>query len=245
MKKLFLLFTIVFIANYAISQNMLKIRKLSSEFFLEEARRPVKEESWAKLIGTVQHLRLDEDPDKEIDINFAIQFTPVFTLGQIILNNKGGYTVGQSLDRESERNTTISPLGKDTRQLFERVGIHPQDLTMSFLYWNFKKELAMEKFSSLKCRVFILESLDKKEFVKVAISAEYFFPLKVQWFKTKSKKEYKSMEITSFDKDGDFAVVESLTLLGPGWRTEIEFDDTKIALSKDGVPKDLWMSFDK
>ena len=94
------------------------------------------------------------------------------------------------------------------------------------------------------CRVMVFESPAGKESVKVYIARDYYSPMKVEWFNVPAAKisgrAFRTLEVTSFRKSGDLWVVGALSLFGPGWRTVVDFPDSKAGLTKDGVAKELF-----
>jgi hypothetical protein len=223
-------------------------KKYSAEEFLKIVRNPPRKECWAIMDGNVTHRRRGKDSLEE-PLYLGILFTPTRSLAQVVIGSKEAYNVGQTYQGGKE-STSIIPLTgvkhKDSK--LAEFGLRPQDLTMSFLYGKFIEELKPEEVKGRDCRVFLLESPDKKEKVKVFISSEYFFPLRVQWFNndSKSKEPHRTLEVKSFRKENeDFWLVSSLSLYGPtsGWRSLIEFDKTKAGYSADMVPKDLFKKF--
>jgi hypothetical protein len=218
-------------------------KKYSSEEFLNIARNPHGSNHWAVMEGEAQHRRRGSDT-VEAPIYIAIRFFPDWTIAQVIVNNNEGYRVGQKYEKSSDA-TSVIPMQQGAKQknALADLGLRPQDLTLTFMFWDLLKELPEESVKGRNCRVFLLESPDKKETVKVYISSEYYFPLKVEWFKAGQKEDeepYRTGEFLSFRKEGKFWMASSIRIDGPGWKTKIDFDDLKADYVKNSVPKDLF-----
>ena len=218
-------------------------KEYSSAQFLEVVRHPPGRESWAAMNGTAFHLRRDKDV-VEAPLYLGIRFTSERTMAQVVINGNEAYFVGQAYNASKE-SASVIPANKIgyPKSMLADFGLRPQDLTMTFLFWDFVRELPRMGVKGRECRVFLLESQDKKELAKVYISAEYFFPLKVEWFALDDKelkKPYRTLEISSFKKENDFWIVSSLILYGPGWQTKIEFSQTAAGFKSENMPKDLF-----
>ncbi len=217
-------------------------KEYTAEQFLSIVRRPPGRQSWAALNGYAMHRRRGQ-ATVEAPFYLGIMFTPFRTLAQIVIDRKEGYFVGQKYQGADDA-TSIKPMpGNPKVPILANFGIKPQDLTMTFLFWKLIKELPRDSAGGAECRVFLLESPDGKEVVKAFLSAEYFFPLKVEWFKDKKnlKKPYRNVEISSYKKVNNMYVVSRLQLWGPGWRSKVVFEKIKAGdTKKTPAPKNLF-----
>lgn len=226
-------------------------KPLSSEEFLAHVRQPKGRPFWAQMEGTA---KFDNNEGKSIDAKMyvAVKFRSKLTEGQVIISTEKpkkaieSYSIVQRYETGKDSTSVVSgPTNpKDSKEtILGYMGISPLDLTMSFLYWDFDgNELKKDG----DCRVFLLNNPDKKSKDKVAkvyIHQKYFFPLKVEWFEdTKDlSKAYRKMEIDSFKEVGDFVLVDTLYISGPGWNSEIEFNTKKAGFlsNKKEIPADL------
>ena len=165
-----------------------------------------------------------------VPIYFGIILQPERMTGQIILDGREGYMLGQTR-RSGSSETTVVPMKSNTgdagsENRLGHMGIRPSDLTMSFLYYPVVRELESESVRTVPCRVVLLESPDKKEQVKVYIARDYHFPLKAEFFEGAAAggTPFRTLEINSFRKSDGFYYTDRVGLFGPGWRTSIEFD---------------------
>lgn len=222
------------------------IAEADSKYFLDSVRRPPHQDTWAKLGGKIIHKRSGTSENLESPLRVALRFTPDRLLARIVIDADEKYSVGQvySSSAAPEEGTSVitenmKPNGKST---LADCGLRPEDLTLSFIYWKFEKELEPTSFKGRDCRVFLLNSQDGKEKARVSIDTEARFPLKSEWIKIKDAKEevYRTIEISSFKKESDFWFVESFFIFGPGFRTKVEFSEISAGFAKDGVPQDLF-----
>ena len=221
-------------------------KKYTSEQFLRIARHAHPEKTWAVLIGSVSNKRRGISSTREAYIKIGMRFTTSRIIAKISIKEAKehlpeSYTVGQPYNGQP---TSIIASGnkEDDIPLLGEFGLRPEDLTMTFLYWNLEKEYNNESVKGFNCRVFELINPETKEFVKVYISSKYFAPIKVEWFKPNQKKSspYRNVIITSFETEGNLGTPSKLNLYGPGWRTKVDFTKIRLGYSKDGIPKDIF-----
>ena len=218
--------------------------KMEAADFLKVSRRPPLQESWAKMQGEISHKRGSEDTVRH-PIYLGLRFTPERTLAQVVANSNEFYLIGQSYTDKPESTSVIVNRPENDKSVLDYCGIRPEDLTLSFMYWPFQKEMKSDEISGFPCRVFQLQSPDKKEYAVVYISTQYFFPLKVEWFKTGQGEQTDAdriLEIKSFKKDPkeDFWLVNTLMISGAGFKTKIDFTEASAGYTKNGIPQDLF-----
>jgi hypothetical protein len=81
------------------------------------------------------------------------------------------------------------------------------------------------------------------ETAMVYINSRYCFPMKVEWFKDKyaeGNDPYRTLEAASFKQEKGLWLVNKLKIYGPGWRTNVEFDNTDVGMTADSMPKNLF-----
>jgi len=237
-KSLFLSIFSLFVAStlYSIEDNS------DAKAFLYEVRMHKGPGTWADMQGEAVHKRRGSEL-KKTSIHFAIRFTPRLVFAKLLAGEKEGYTIGLFTSPDAERKVSVIPLFKETKEkpsILKYYGIRPEDLTMSFLYWDFEKELDGERVSMQSCRVFRLKSSEKKEEVTVYISEKYLFPLKVEWTRIGEKEYYRNLTVSSFKKVNGLWLIDGIVLSGPGWRTKITFDKCKAGTVNEGIIKGLF-----
>ena len=207
--------------------------------FLARVRNPPGRDSWASMKGSALHRRDDTRPVKA-EIQMGIFFTPVRTLAQIRFNGNEIYTIGQSYGKDGS--TSVDKrIPEGTTPQLPVYGITPEDLAMSFLYWDYLEEHPRETIRGQECRVFTLVSKDKSERVKVTISCEYFFPLRAEWFSGKAAEPVRKLEAAAFTKENDYWFVSKLNLSGKNWTTTIRFPEVDAGQFKGKLPQGLFV----
>ncbi len=209
--------------------------------FLRQARQSRGVNSYAMLDGKVQHQRRGQNR-VEYPFYFGTRITPERMTAQLLIDEKEGYTVGQTL-KENAADTAVVPMkeGGYAAPLLGAIGLRASDLTMSFLYYDFKKELEPAIVRLVPCRVLLLEAPDHSELAKVYISREYRFPLKAEFFhKERDAQPYRTLEIASFKQKNDLYYTDTLDLSGPGWRTRIDFDRADVGVPDPAKPPALF-----
>jgi hypothetical protein len=218
--------------------------KYTPEKFLNIARNAHPVKTWAVLIGTVSNRRRGTSSTYKAVIKVGMRFTNTRILAKITIREMNedlteSYTVGQPYNGQPTSVLTSESNENDIALLGE-FGLRPEDLTMTFLYWDLEKEFKNEPVKGFNCRVLGLVNPETKEFVKVFISSKYYYPIKVKWFKPNQKKAYRNVVISSFETDGSLGAPSELNLYGPGWRTKVDFDKIRLGYAKDGIPKDIF-----
>ncbi len=199
--------------------------------FMQRVRNPRITASFAALEGKVQHQRSGE-PRCNASIYFAVILQPERMTGQIILNGREGYLLGQTrLGGDSETSVLPMPGNDPEANQLGWMGIRPSDLTMSFLYAPVIGERESETIRTIACRVVELKG-EEKETVRVSIARDYCFPLRAEFFKEGESTPYRTLEVNSFRKKNDFYYTDRLGLYGPGWRTRIDFDSDKADIGR-------------
>ena len=192
--------------------------------FLERARTPNGVSTYAMLDGTLQHRRRGGEM-LTVPLYFGAVITPERTFGQILVDNRESYILGQS--RDARRDGT-SVIHSPDCVLLDKVGVRASDLTMSFLYGDLVKELPETTLSAVvRCRVLLLKSADGKELVKVYLEKEHAFPLKAEFLRPGEDEPFRSVETGGFTEKNGLYYAGNLRIEGPGWRTRIDFDRDK------------------
>ena len=210
---------------------------LSSEDFLARARRPPGGETWALLKGQVEHRRRDQETI-DAPLRVALRFYPQRAVASVKIGAAERYSVGQPFN-ETEATITRSGAAEGT-PLLGKFGLRPEDLTLTFLFWKYQRELAPATAGGRDCRVFELLDPVDKETAKVYIALEAFFPIKVEWARKGEAEPYRTLEIKSLKLVNDIYTPKDINIFGPGWRSRVGFDDNSAGRVKDGVPKDLF-----
>ncbi len=225
-----------------------------SESFLKEVRAPKITDAWAQMNGNVTHKREKIVNDKgEViqkamtvreSIYLGLAFTNEEIIGKLLFANNELYRLSQDFSAgiKGASSKKEACLLRESNELNDTFGVHVSDLTLSFLFWDYKEELEKDTYNLMSCRVFILENKEIKEYVKVWIKPDWLAPLKVQWFKAGTKVPYRTAEFTKVEKMNDFHMIKRFKITSANsWKTEVSFKDVKAAKnSKEAKPKDLF-----
>ena len=201
--------------------------EMSASEFLDRARNPNGAATYGMLDGTLQHRRRGEDA-LTLPIYFGVIIMPERTIGQLLVDNRESYLLGQSRDA---RHDGTSVVHSPDCVLLDRVGVRASDLTMGFLYCDLEKELPEATLSAVvRCRVLLLRSPDGKESIKVFLEKEHAFPLKAEFFHDGEDAPFRTLETGGFTEKNGLYYARTLRLEGPGWRTRIEFDPARVQM---------------
>ena len=238
----------IFIAVFCISlygAEKIDPMKLTSEQFLKIVRHVPGQETWAKMEGTASHKRENSRRIKA-PIRVGIRFTPTRIVAQLVFNKNEQYNLGQTFDPPVSTQTSQIPPG--VKPKLPLYGIDISDLTLGFLYQDLVREEKPQSVKTLSCRVFVLKGAKAGEVARVFISTDYFFPMKVQWYRADpggnvEGTPWRALEIASVKKapDSDFYLIPKLEISGPDWSTMINFDKRFAGYAKDGMPEDLFL----
>ena len=172
-------------------------------------------------------------------VYFGTIIHPNRTVGQLVLNRSEGYILSQA---QGSGLTTVKPMGDSGKSdNLGYVGVRASDLTLDFLFYDFVREDKEETIGGfVPCRVMVLSSPDKKEFVRVFLSKSHYFPLRAEFLKPEETKPWRTLETGGFAQKNDLYYIRRVRVEGPGWRTRIEFKEAELGLfDPQSVPKNL------
>ena len=202
------------------------------------------QECWAKLQGSVRHKRGGKSI-RGIPIEIRAHLTVDEIVAQIVFNHQERYLATQRFIGGEGSGTVILQRDTDDNRVRARdVGLRPDDITLSFLYWNFDHEYPEEKVRGQDCRVVRLRNPLVSDFVKVWISKKYVFPLKVEWSRTMDSGHYRTLEFSGFAKIKDAWIIKELKIRGPEWKTIVKLKDNIVesVTPNKSIPDDLFFS---
>lgn len=214
---------------------------LSPEAFLDRVRYPQAGRSMAALSGVMQHMK-DGEKMETVPVYLGLLIEPGKTRGQLILNGDEGYWIDQTLSRSGGMEILVRPartLSESPR--LRRYGLNPTDLTMGFVHYDFRRELAETRVKGLPCRVMVLSAPGTGgETAKAYILRDYFFPLKVEFFAdekaaVEGKTPLRTMEVGSFRQKNKLYYAEVVDLRGPDWRSRVTFDKAELSVPPAGA----------
>ena len=221
MKRIVLLVCIALLGNAALTA----ADTARSETFLNLVRsRSAAQNSFADLEGTLTHLKRNQGGARRYPVRFLIRFGREKVQAKLFLNkNEEHYFEQKHNDRQSIRTSADVKDGG----LLEKMGFRIGDLTMEFLNYPVVGEEKPDTYKTLKCRILVLRSPENK-LVKVWIASEYLFPMRAEFFGKSVEgqlncKPERILEITGFEKVGDYYVASDIALLSHDFRSRIAF----------------------
>jgi hypothetical protein len=211
------------------------------EQFLASVRHPPLAESWAIMQGKIRH-KAKGEKTQTLDIALRLRLSPVRIFAQLV-SGEERYLIGQNF-ADGLHGTSVIPEKRapEGSLTLADVGIRPSDMTLSFLYWKFVDEFENDRVGGRNCRVVSLAHADAHEHVKVWISKEFRFPLRVHWYKEKGSEPYRQLEFSGFEKIDNTWIVKEVDIRNAGWKTEVLFSDNILHhVSDKPVPDDLFL----
>ncbi len=218
-------------------------RKLDPQTFLSIVRYPNIVNSWVKLKGRIFHK--SAKGHQKMPVELRGRFQKDSWRMQLIINEHERWFIRQSFaDGEFGTSKILQKEAAEGDLKLADMMIRPEDITLSFLYWDFQKEEEPETVSLQHCRVMLLKHPRSDEHVRIWIASKYFFPIKVQWIKDADAESHRELQFKGFhrfkpksNKDREFGLVKEVTIRGDGWKTKLEFEDIEgDEVSKDNPP---------
>lgn len=205
---------------------------LPPEAFIKQAQKPLLADAWCRLSGEVRY----KGPGERITaaMSLALRLQPEQMQAEIVMDKTGIYGVEQvyAADKGLPEVRLQWPTTKPRFGL-DKLGMQPEDLTFNFLFWQFAKELPGESMRGQECRLMVFRHPKTNETVQAWMSAEYCFPLRVQWFRKTETVPYRGLEFTDFKRQGELWFPVELHLSGENWVARITFGKADAALVKE------------
>ena len=164
------------------------LQGLSAEAFLQEVRRPFRQEAWGEATGSVQYVS-DSHGERRGTVRLRITFSPESLHAQLVLNDTNVYGFEQKHAGGVPAQTKVDLPEKETPPGLFDFGIEPEDLTFAFIYWDLKQELPGEDFRRRPCRVM---ELVHPRAARVWFSASHGYPLKAEWYSQAAKEPWRT-----------------------------------------------------
>lgn len=214
----------------------------TAEAFCNSLRHPPIREAWAILDGTA-HYRPDGAGTISTPLSLRVHMSPAQMRAQLRFGQSERFLVQQVFADGLQGSSIFAEKTATGKQLsLADVGLRPNDLTLSFLYWQLAEELAPEKIGGTACRVLKLET--EQEIVHVWASIEHRFPLQVHWFDAGSQTPKRTLRFTDFQAldEKQFWVVKEATIRGHKWKTKVNFtkNQGKAISANEPLPADLF-----
>ena len=199
-------------------------KPLPPKEFLASLREPLRTDTWGEITGKITHVAPDRRK-KTGDLRVRVTFTQNSMAAQITLNDVNVYGFEQQHAEGNEVKSFLDmPEDEQAPGLFE-FGLAPEDLTFSFIYWDFLEELPRRRSRLNECRVMRLADPNGKGTVQVWFSAEYGFPMEAWWFRPGEDKPWRKLELKGAKRyENGLWFVKEMRLDGDNWKTRVVFD---------------------
>ena len=216
--------------------------KMESEDFLELCQKQLLGNCWVKMSGKMNVRSSTGKRLKPIPLKFAAQLIPNKIVFKTTVNNNQSFKIESIFGDKHDTKVLEDKLGDDDG--FSKVGIKPEDLSLSFMYWDYIKEYERDSIGVLRiaCRVILLGNPDGSEFAKVWLSEKHLGPLRVEWYDPQSLKNEKPIQVLTFE---DFAeknkvwVPLEVKITNVKGDLQIKFSDVDADFSTN-IPVDLY-----
>jgi len=201
-----------------------ELSDLPAEEFLAAIRRPLQSDTWGEITGRLTFI--DSDKKKqEGDLRVRITFTSVSMHAQITLNDVNVYGFEQNHGKNSKTKIELDLPEDEVKPGLFDFGLDPEDLTFSFIYWDFIEELPRKSSRLNECRVMRLANPNGKGTVQVWFSAEYGFPMEAWWYREGSERPWRKLELKGAKRfENGLWFVKEMKLEGDKWKTRVLFD---------------------
>ncbi len=205
-----------------------EMETLAAKEFLAAVRKPLRIDAWGEFTGKVTYKGKDK-PNAKGDLRVRMTFTPTSMHVQIVLNDKNVYVMEQSHKDGEAVNAKIEPPETEVKPGLFDFGIDPEDLTFSFIYWDFIEELPRQSSRLRECRVMRLKDPTGKGTVNVWFSAKHAFPMEAWWFKEGQDKPWRKLEFKGAKRFvNGLWFVKEMRLEGDDWKTQVRFDHVEL-----------------
>ncbi len=216
----------------------------SAETFLETVRRPPVQECWAKLNGMIKY-RAKGIRTQNFPIGLRASLNDERLLAEVLFADNQAFHIKQYFSG-SARVKKVAGVGTVTSNSphLGELGLNAEDLTLSFLYWDFVKELPTARVRGQRCRVLKMLSPDESEYAIVSVSTKYHFPLQVLWYRSGASDVHRKLEFTGFKKINDMWVMTELRVRGISGKSVVTFTDNIVepVTPESAVPEDLFVN---
>lgn len=197
---------------------------LPPERFLEELRRPLASDAWGEYTGRITNVRNGKRTSGNLRVR--VTFTPDSMMAQLTLNDNNTYGLEQYHQPGQPVKQVLDMPDKEIKPGLSDFGVAPGDLSFSFLYWDFVKELPERASRWRDCRVLKLASPAKDgSTVEVWFDKSYGFPMEAHWFRAGDDKPWRTLVMQGAKRfENGLWFVKEMRIEGDGWKTQVKFD---------------------
>ncbi|MEN9360035.1 MAG: Outer rane lipoproteinsorting protein [Verrucomicrobiota bacterium] len=207
--------------------------KQASQEFLKTTRDQLLGNCWFKLAGNA-NFRGKDGKRLKLELGVSAELKP---LELTFLSTLDQEAVKLHHDFGLKKKTVLLEDGRlKLGSKYEALDIRPEDLSLSFLYWDFQMEYKRDSLgvALISCRVFKLANPDSlDEYAKVWISEKYLGPVKVEWYRGSDDKPFQSLEFEEFTEVNKVWVPTIIKMSNAKGELQLKFDKIDAAFSKE------------
>ncbi len=201
---------------------------MSPQDFLAALRRPLRTHAWGETEGLITCKKEGQEPLKG-EIRVRMTFTPDSMHAQVTLNDVNVYGLDQTHAEDGKAQAKLDMPPQEAKPSLFDFGIVPEDLTFSFIYWDFVEELPRETSRLRECRVMKLADPKGNGTVHVWFNAGHGFPMEAWWFEKGADKPWRKLELKGAKRHANgLWFVKEMRLEGKDWKTQVRFDHAEI-----------------
>lgn len=199
--------------------------ELPLEDFLERVRQPFIRTVSGAARGVIQH-RGDQGT-RRMAIDLSFQFSA--KLARATATLQSGATCEMLWQHGRAGSARIVKPVPESELSLHDLGIEPDDLTFSFLFWPAVEERRRDSVSGQPCRVILLRHPTEDVEVLGWFSDKFLFPLRLEWYRTGDPEPRRVCEFTRFKQmdDGTW-FIRSMRIYGRGWKTKLTLNEADL-----------------
>lgn len=220
--------------NQVRAGDAVNLRELPAEEFLAYARQPFPQNGWGRFSGHA--ICVGPAGRKRASIALAALFRPDFVRAQVVVDETAVYEINQIRYVHGTPHTTVHEPDVEVAFGLRDFGLKPEDVTFSFLHWDFVRELDMQQFRGQQCRVFELHHPGSAGKAVSWFATDTPFPLYVEFHDDNTGEPTRTIQFTDFKRQGDAYFIQNFRVEGRDWKTRVRLPVGEIRLSDDVPP---------
>lgn len=200
----------------------------SLEDFLTRVRQPFSRTAEGTAEGVIQHR--GDIGTKRMAIELSFHFTPAQARATASLQS--GEVCNMVWQHGEPASARIVDHSREGEPTLTQLGIEPEDLTFSFLFWTPVEERRRETVSGQPCRVILLRNPHSDAEVLGWFSEKFLFPLRLEWYPDPDSEPERVAEFTRFEQQEDgLWFIKTMLIRGRDWKTKLTLREADIKVT--------------
>lgn len=201
----------------------------SLDEFLSQVRQPFSRTAEGTAEGIIQHR--GDDGTKRMAIELSFRFSA--EQAQATATLQGGEVCKMVWRHGEPASARIVDHSHEGEPTLTQLGIRPEDLTFSFLFWTPVEERRRETISGQPCRVIRLRNPHNDAEVLGWFSEKFLFPLRLEWYPGPDAEPERVGEFTRFEQQDDgLWFIKTMHVRGQGWKTKLTLRKANIHVAE-------------